>query len=136
MAVDFVSQIKPIGVEPLNGQRIGSPSKDQAKEFSDLLGKLQSSTKSLEAVVSQDLKFSNHAVDRMRTRGIQLEPEQLQKLQDGVDKAQKKGGQNSLIFVDDAAFIVSVKNKTVVTVMDRLSVKENVFTNIDSTVVM
>jgi flagellar operon protein len=82
------------------------------------------------------LKFSNHAVDRMRSRGISLEPEELIKLEQAVDKAQKKGSKETLILSGDSAFIVNVKNKTVVTAMDRQLMKENVFTNIDSTIVL
>ncbi|MBX3016636.1 MAG: hypothetical protein KF767_02010 [Bdellovibrionaceae bacterium] len=82
------------------------------------------------------VKFSNHAVDRMVSRGISFTPEDLQKLNEAVDKAAAKGSKNSLVLMDNSALIVSVNNKTVVTVMDKTAMKENVFTNIDSTVVM
>lgn len=82
------------------------------------------------------IKFSNHAVERMRTRGISFKPEDMQRLNDAVSRAAAKGSKDSLILMDDSALIVSVKNKTVVTVMDKNALKENVFTNIDSTIVM
>ena len=85
---------------------------------------------------SEGVRFSNHAVDRMISRGIQFNPDQLKKLNEVIDKAAAKGSRDSLVLMGDSALIVSVKNKTVVTVMDKASMKENVFTNIDSTVVM
>ncbi len=82
------------------------------------------------------VKFSNHAVDRMMSRGINFSPADIKRLNDVVDKAAAKGSRDSLVLMGDSALIVSVKNKTVVTVMDKASMKENVFTNIDSTIVM
>lgn len=88
-------------------------------------------TKALDGV-----KFSNHAVDRMRSRGISFTPDDMGRLNDAVSRAAAKGSKDSLILMNDSALIVSVKNKTVVTVMDQSALKENVFTNIDSTIVM
>lgn len=82
------------------------------------------------------VKFSNHAVERMMSRGISFNPTDLQRLNDAVGKAAAKGSKDTLVLMNDSALIVSVKNKTVVTVMDKNALKENVFTNIDSTIVM
>jgi flagellar operon protein len=86
--------------------------------------------------LKSSIKFSNHAIERMQTRGISYNPESLQKLDDAIKKAAAKGSKDTLVLMDDSALIVSVKNNTVVTVMDKNSLKENVFTNIDSTVVI
>ncbi|AFY02988.1 TIGR02530 family flagellar biosynthesis protein [Bdellovibrio bacteriovorus] len=85
---------------------------------------------------AEGVKFSNHAIERMRTRGINYSPEDISKLSDAVSRAAAKGSKDSLILMNDSALIVSVKNNTVVTVMDKNALKENVFTNIDSTVVL
>lgn len=82
------------------------------------------------------LKFSNHAVERMQTRGIRFGPEQMQKIEQAVQKAAAKGAKNTLLLTDDSAMIVSVKDNTIVTVLDKHNMKENVFTNIDSTVIV
>lgn len=82
------------------------------------------------------IKFSNHAIERMQSRGISYTPERLQKLDEAIKKAAAKGSKDTLVLMDDSACIVSVKNNTVVTVMDKNNLKENVFTNIDSTVVI
>lgn len=82
------------------------------------------------------LKFSSHAVDRIQSRGIKLQPEDLAKLNDAVAKAKTKGAKDTLVLMGDNAFVVSIKNNTVVTAMDRNALKENVFTNIDSTILI
>lgn len=83
-----------------------------------------------------DIKFSNHAVERMQTRGISFNKADLERLNEAVSRAAAKGSKDTLVLMNDSALIVSVKNKTVVTVMDKMALKENVFTNIDSTIVM
>lgn len=88
------------------------------------------------AAASSALKFSNHAIDRMQARGIHFSPSDMAKIESAVAKAQAKGAKNSLLLTDDSALIVSVKDKTVVTVMDKTALKDNVFTNIDSTVMI
>ncbi len=82
------------------------------------------------------LKFSNHAVERMQARGIRFSPEDMAKIESAVGKAEAKGAKNTLLLTDVAAMIVSIKDKAVVTVMDKANLKENVFTNIDSTVMV
>lgn len=88
------------------------------------------------AKADRALKFSNHAIERMQSRGIKFTPDDLGRLGDAVSRAAAKGSKDSLILMNDSALIVSVKNNTVVTVMDKNALKENVFTNIDSTIVM
>ncbi len=85
---------------------------------------------------AEGVKFSNHAIERMKTRGINYSPEDINKIGDAVSRAAAKGSKDSLILMNDSALIVSVKNNTVVTVMDKNALKENVFTNIDSTIVL
>lgn len=83
----------------------------------------------------QGVKFSKHAVDRMNSRGIQFNPHQLQRIEQAVSQVADKGGADSLVMIDNTALVVSVKNDTVVTVVDREQLKNNVFTNIDSAVI-
>ncbi len=80
------------------------------------------------------LKFSNHAVERMSDRGIHFTPDEITKMEEAVHKAAQKGGREALLITKNNAAIVSLKNNTVVTVVDRNSLKNNVFTNIDATV--
>ncbi|MNI99493.1 hypothetical protein D3C73_1585880 [compost metagenome] len=82
------------------------------------------------------LKFSNHAAKRLEQRGIQLGTQQLDQINSAVEQAAAKGSKESLILMKDLAFIVNIPNRTVVTAMDGSSMKNNVFTQIDSTVVI
>lgn len=89
----------------------------------------------LSEVVSGELKFSKHALNRLNDRNIQLNTEQLDRLNDGAKKAGEKGIRDSLVIVDQLAFIVNVPNKTVVTAMDSTATDENIFTNINGAVI-
>lgn len=80
------------------------------------------------------VSFSNHAAQRLERRGIALTEEQHARLQDGVSRAAEKGSRDSLVLVDDNAFVVNVPNRTVVTAVDREHMRDQVFTNIDSAV--
>ena len=85
---------------------------------------------------TQGVKFSQHAQERLKTRGINLTDTDLTKLAGAVDSVALKGGRESLVMMGDAAFVISVKNRTVVTAMDRAQMQGNVFTNIDSAVIL
>jgi flagellar operon protein len=80
--------------------------------------------------------FSHHAETRLRQRGIELGPEQLAKIRSAIDKAAAKGAKESLLLMDNMAMIVNVSNRTVVTAMDGSSMREHVFTQIDSAVIV
>ena len=81
------------------------------------------------------VQFSNHAVQRLQRRGIEVEPGTLQRLDEGVDRAARKGARDAVVFVEGTAFVVSVRNKTVITAVDRDHMRDHVFTNIDSAVI-
>jgi flagellar operon protein len=89
-----------------------------------------------ELLSRQELKFSHHAEQRLQQRGIVLKPEQLDRIANAVDQAAAKGAKDSLVLFRDIAMIVNVPNRTVVTAMDESSMKEHVFTQIDSAVVV
>lgn len=82
------------------------------------------------------IHFSHHAEQRLKQRGIEIQPEQMVKLASAIDQAARKGANDSLILMQDVALIVNIKNKTVVTAMDGASMKDNVFTQIDSAVIV
>lgn len=82
------------------------------------------------------IKFSHHAETRLAQRGIKMNSEQLIKLEDAVKRAEAKGAKESLILTSDAAFIVNVKNRTVVTAIDHASLQQHVFTQIDSAIIV
>lgn len=141
----MVTDLKSVGVGSIGskldpGSSASKTNTKAAGEFGELL-KTKVTDAKVEAQNSaankiEGLKFSQHALERMASRGISFKPEEMLKLNDAVEKAAQKGSRESLVLMGDNALIVSVKNKTVVTAMDREAMKENVFTNIDSTVIL
>ena len=113
---------------------------DQLKQagFSELLtGKIAQPGKQVaESSSANELKFSAHARSRLNSRGIELSAEDIVKMQEAISKASKRGSKESLVVTDKAAFVVSVKNNTVITAVDKESLKESIFTNIDSTILI
>ncbi|MEC0332990.1 TIGR02530 family flagellar biosynthesis protein [Paenibacillus macerans] len=87
-------------------------------------------------LADQLIHFSNHAVKRLEQRGIEIKPEQLHQIKSAIDSAAAKGAKDSLILMKDMALIVNISNRTVVTAMDGNSMKDNVFTQIDSAVII
>jgi flagellar operon protein len=86
--------------------------------------------------VKAPLKFSAHASQRLRERKIELDSAMMAKVSEAVDKADAKGIDDTLVLTKDAALIVNVKNRTVITAMDRGQMTGNVFTNIDGAVIV
>ena len=82
-----------------------------------------------------ELKFSKHAAGRLIDRNIELSEAQMERLQEGARNAGQKGIKDSLVIVDELAFIVNVPNKTVVTALDQTEARGNIFTNIDGAVI-
>lgn len=80
-----------------------------------------------------ELKFSRHANERLISRNIDLSDSQLKRLENGTEKAREKGINESLVMIDNMAFIVNVKNNTVITAVNDKD--EKVFTNIDGAVI-
>lgn len=87
------------------------------------------------AISAGGVRFSAHAQTRLNSRQISLGASQLDRLDGAVKAAAGKGSRDALVLMDDLAMVVSVQNRTVVTVVDKANLKQNVFTNIDSAVI-
>ena len=97
----------------------------------------QSPKNSFDTVFQQELdkiKFSSHALKRLENRNIQLGEADINKIQNAVERAELKGSKDSLVMMEDTAYIVNIPNRTVVTAMALGSSNDNIFTNIDSVV--
>ena len=103
-------------------------------------GEILQQKKSIEAAVdetqSTSLRFSKHAGERLTQRDIQLTSEQMMRLEEGTQRAGEKGIKESLVLLDNMAFIVNTQNKTVFTAMCQNSGEENIYTNIDGAIVI
>ena len=82
------------------------------------------------------VKFSKHAMERIQSRGVDMSQQTLDSLNQAVTKARAKGCKDIAVIGEANAFIVSVQNNTVITTMNALEMRENIFTNIDSAVLL
>jgi flagellar operon protein len=87
-------------------------------------------------VLRSGLKLSRHVSERIGRRELDLGGDKMQLIENAVDKAAAKGARESLVLLDNLALVVSVKNRTVITAMDKSNLKEGVFTQIDSAVII
>lgn len=82
------------------------------------------------------VKFSGHAQTRLASRQITLSADDIARLGDAITKAAAKGARESLVVMEQAALVVSVANRTVITAVDKSQLKDNIFTNIDSAMIL
>ncbi len=117
------SIIQPTGGVAAGSTKIKTAGIDKISEFRSIL---QEKT---------GLRFSNHVIDRMGDRSLELDGETAERLSKAVEIADRKGADQSLVLLDQLAFLVSVKNKTVITAVETNQMKQGVFTKIDSAII-
>ncbi len=105
----------------------------QVRQETESTGSSKSFQEVLDSVKQSELVFSKHANERLQSRNIDLSESQLERLETGTRKAEQKGIKESLIMVDNLAFIVNVKNNTVITAVNNN--EDKVFSNIDGAVI-
>ena len=114
----------PVG-SPQREHPQSAPTRGKGTSFAEILGREE-----------RKVSFSQHALQRLRDRDLELGEGALTKLDDTVAKMAQKGVREALIYLNDVALIVSVANRTVITAMDGASAKDNIFTNIDSAAIL
>lgn len=122
-------------IEQLQDQYLGQSRKSPvisdmgAKSFQEIL-------ESTHVRRQGEVRFSKHAAGRLADRNIELTSGQLERLREGTQRAEEKGIKESLVLMDDLAFIVNIPSNTVVTAMNQQDTEQNVFTNIDGAVII
>lgn len=106
--------------------------KESVDSFADVLKNKQA----VKDISDDGLRFSKHASLRLQDRNIELSDSQINRLNAGMQRANEKGINESLVLMDQMAFIVNVKNNTVITAMNDNDMKDTVFTNIDGAVIV
>lgn len=122
--IDIASKVKPLQPSGLTKAK-PSPSKGEGKSFQEILDKSIGK-----------LQFSKHALERLDNRKVKINAQDFARLEGAVAKAAAKGAKESLVVLGDVAYLVSVKNNVVITALDGASMRDNVFTNIDSAVIL
>jgi len=85
---------------------------------------------------SGELEFSRHALARLESRGVEFDASERERLTQAVDALSERGARESLVLTDNAAYVVGVPKRTVITAMPRSAAMGTIFTNIDSTYVL
>jgi flagellar operon protein len=104
----------------------GPPEDTGEASFADHLEAAQEQTDGIE--------LSGHAKQRVAQRNISLDAGQRQDLADAMNQLDDKGAQDAAVLREDAAFVVNVPSRTVVTALDQTEMQRRVFTDIDSAV--
>ncbi len=118
--------IKNIPVKSNNVSSINTPAKVH-KTFQEVLDTINK---------KNSVKFSKHALERLKSRNIDLTNSEINRLNSAITKASQKGVKEALILMDNKAFVASVKNNTVITAAIDNQLKDSVFTNIDGAVII
>lgn len=113
-------------IRPIQQNSIKKNENNSNTSFNETLNNIQ----------SKEIKFSKHAKARMDKREIEINKAEMVKLEEAIDKADKKGVKEALIIMNNQAFIASVKNKTIITAVSNDKLSENVFTNIDGAIII
>ena len=129
-----IGQVQDQYLNPKTPKVDNKPLPTGESSFASVLNKVKESA-DINSTSDTDVKFSKHAVNRLNDRNIELTRDQMMRLKEGARQAGEKGIRDSLILVDQLAFIVNVPNHTVVTAMDQTENNSNVFTNIDGAVI-
>ena len=122
----------PVRINPaLSPPGVGAPSRAPAAPAAGGFDRVLRATLDRPA----EIRFSGHALERLRRRGIDVGEATMRRLQDGVGRAAAKGAREALVLIDGTAFVVSVRNSTVITAVGADQMRDRVFTNIDSAVI-
>jgi flagellar operon protein len=120
---------KLISIEPLTIPKIkNNMQTGESNNFADILKK--------EVDKKQTFIISSHAAERLNSRNISLDEADMMKINEGINKADAKGARESLILYKNLALVTSIKNRTIITAVDKNKEGDNVFTNIDSVVLL
>ena len=124
------AQFRPIQSLPVSRSHQKSIKSNQASQ-TPFSFQLQSAIQS-----NSRITLSKHAKERLAQRGLEISQERWTKIEDKVRQAKAKGVNDSLVLLKDAALIVSAKNNTVITAMGRQEAADQIFTNINGTIVL
>lgn len=90
----------------------------------------------LNSVVNKEESFtiSKHAA--LRLNEINFTEDDMKIIEKGFKIAKEKNSKNAVMIYKDTALIASIENKTIITAVNKERTKDNIFTNIDSVVIL
>ena len=78
--------------------------------------------------------LSKHACKRFNETSFSRDD--MNVINNGFDLAKEKGAKNAVFIYKDVALIANIKNRTIITAVEKERAENNVFTNIDSVVIL
>jgi len=110
--------------------KVLSPKQREGQAFKDVLEQVVNSPRAVE------ISFSKHALKRSQQRGINFDQDEIAKISEAVNKMERKGTREALLLYKDIALLVNVKEKRVITCVNKERLKQDVFTNIDGVMIV
>lgn len=108
-------------------QKAKNTNSNTGKSFAEILDENQR---------NMEVKISAHAQERLKQQNITITQQDMNRIKEATQIAQKKGSKESLMILRDLALVVNINNRTVITAVDKSRQKERIFTNIDSTIIL
>lgn len=118
-------------LQPIDDLRVCkklNQNRNESSSFRDILNS--------EIINKESFVISAHAALRMKDRNIRFNEADMKRINEGINKAVDKGSKDCLILYNDVALVASIKNRTIITAVDKEASKNNVFTNIDSVILL
>ena len=110
----------------LESKSVANKKVDSEGKFKDLLNKAIDE--------KQGYTLSKHAAERLKA--MNFSENDMKNIEKGFKLAEDKGAKNSVMVYKDVALIASIENKTIITAVDKNRAQSNVFTNVDSVVIL
>lgn len=132
----LIPNVSTIPSENKTGEKSNVLKSGEKSEFKGLMDSQLRQPQVTQKDVGTEVNVSTHAMKRLQERNIELDGQEYMKLKEAVSKLRAKGGHDSLVITNKAAYVVDVDKNTVVTAVDKNNMNENVFTKIDSTIFM
>ncbi len=99
---------------------------NKSTSFQDILNDVK--------IKNEGYVLSKHAAERLNE--INFTSEDMKNIGEGFNLAEDKGAKNSVMIYKDVALIASIENRTLITAIEKDRAKDNVFTNVDSVVIL
>ena len=138
----LIPNVSSLPSESQKAEKTNALKQGEKSEFKGLVDQLSNGKGDLrqpqvtQKDVGQEVQVSSHAMKRLQERNIELDSNEFMKLKEAIGKLRGKGGHDSLVITNKAAYVVDVDKNMVVTAVDKNNMNENVFTKIDSTIFM
>ncbi len=132
----LIPNVSSLPSDTQKAEKTNALKQGEKSEFKGLIEEQLRQPQVTQKDLGAEVNVSSHAMKRLQERNIELDGNEYMKLKEAVSKLRAKGGHDSLVITNKAAYVIDVDKNTVVTAVDKNNMNENVFTKIDSTIFM